>query len=163
VDSEIKVRLEASSNQSGVSFYKNLMVTLSEEMNINYVLIGKVNKEEKLVQAIVFAKENNSFNALIYEITGTPCEKVDRQGVYTHTNNVAESYPNDDLLTEMEIESYTGVSFKIGDKKGILVGLSIEIMKNSEDLVEVFSSCSTKVGDQLAEYGLELLDPASYL
>jgi hypothetical protein len=163
MNSSVKKRIELCLNKTGVSFYKDIILALSEEMNIDYILVGKVFKEKKLVQSIVFAKENMSFNAVNYNITNTPCENTVKEGVLIHISNVAKLYPKDDLLTEMEIEGYTGVSLKIGNERGLLVGLSITEIKNSKDLVEIFSLYSAKFGDELNKHGMVLLDPVSYL
>ena len=154
---------DISDNLKGVQFYKELMLAFSKSLDIDYVLIGKVYREKHNVQSIVYIRENNSFNALIYDLNHTPCEVVAKLGTSVYPKNVAKLFPKDELLVEMSVESYAGISCKIGEEFGLLVILSKSELINEKEVSDALYTFSKKVGLELDECGLELLDPRSYL
>lgn len=163
MDNNLNDFIERCLSKNGVSFYKETMRELSTIFNADYILIGKLVSNKTVVQSLVYIKENNSFNALIYDLKHTPCEITDKEGVCVHNKDVAKLFPKDHLLTEMEIESYAGVSFSEKGSTGVCVSLSKSETTNSNLIVETLLKLSSKIGLEISISGVEVLAPEAYL
>lgn len=163
MEGELNSFLESCLSKKGVSFYKDTMRELCQIFDADYILIGKLVSNKTVVQSLVYIKENNSFNALNYDLKYTPCEVTNQNGVCVHEKEVAKLYPKDHLLTEMEIESYAGVSFSENDHTGVCVSLSKSESKNSNLIVETLLKLSSKIGTEISTSGVEVLNPDFYI
>lgn len=160
---ELNSFIEQCLSKNGVHFYKDTMKELAVIFNADYILIGKLVTNKTIVQSLVYAKENNSFNALNYDLKDTPCEITNQDGICVYKKDVAKLFPKDHLLTEMGIESYAGVSFSEGKSTGVCVSLSKNETTNSNLIVETLLKLSSKIGMEINVSGVAVLAPEAYL
>ena len=92
----------------------------------------------------------------------TPCEVVTEIGASVYPKDVAKLFPKDELLVEMSVESYAGISCNIADEHSLLVLLSKSELVNEKEASDALSFFECKIGEELNEFGLILLDPNSY-
>lgn len=120
-----------------------LLSNLSSLIKADYVLLGKLINGNSIVTEYVYSGgiflENFS-----YPLSGTPCEQVLLKKYCIYPNCVAQNFPQDFLLSEMNIEAYLGVPIEnsIGEVIGILVALfesEINETKDRKCLMESFS------------------------
>ena len=55
-----------------------------------------------------------------YKIAGTPCEAVYREGSLSIASGTSGLYPDDEMLAELNIESYVG--YALYDSRGQVLG-----------------------------------------
>ncbi len=79
-----------------------------------------------------------------YELAGTPCGDVVAKGLAHIAKDVANQYPDDDILAELNIESYMGA--RICDSGGNVIGVinvfhteKIEQPETAKALLEIFA------------------------
>ena len=148
----------------GQKFFQFVMKSLATELDIDFVLVGKHVSKSKEVQSIVYSKEADKFMALNYKLKATPCEIVSHKSYCVYENDVAQLFPEDLLLTEMEIKGYVGASFESNSSniRGLLVALTQNKISNSNILGESVKMFTTRMANEFARDGLKVLDPISY-
>ncbi|MEE9345583.1 MAG: EAL domain-containing protein [Methylococcales bacterium] len=107
---------------TGKDFFESLCIHLARTLDCRYAFIGLLDKQDpdkiKLIKLFAFGQLVDNFD---YCIKFTPCEKVITQGVCVYPANVQYAFPDDEMLNDMAIECYAGVS--IQNAQGTLLGL----------------------------------------
>ena len=115
-----------TSRYSGEDYLNALVCIMSKVLKADYVLIA-VPKGEGTTQlkTLSLCCGDELLPSLEYNYLGTPCENVYGKKACSYPKNVAELFPSDHLLQEMNIEAYIGVPLYTGEEKniGVLVCL----------------------------------------
>ncbi len=105
----------------GYDLFNNLSQSLAYVFGVRYVIIGKVTgTEREKVKTLAFWDGNKIAENFVYDLKGTPCEKVVNRGV-CYFPNVQKQFPDDLFLVENHIMSYLGVPMFNIEKQ--LIGL----------------------------------------
>ncbi|RJQ46951.1 MAG: response regulator [Nitrospiraceae bacterium] len=139
---------EELSAETGEAFFHSLVTFLAQTLGTEYAFIGELSTEKtNTVKTIaVFASEQITDN-FEYDLAHTPCEHVVGKSPCTFPSNVQQQFPEDHMLTDMEIESYIGTPLFDSGKHpiGILVALDSKPLadaKFAESLLSVLASRS---------------------
>lgn len=143
-----------SRDDSGFRYLQGLAANLAKVLNIQYVLIGRPLAEEPttVMTDVVFAGKALAEN-FSYVLAGTPCNVViEERRVCTHASGVIEKFPQDQLLQEMSIESYSGAPIMTPEHEilGILILLDTRPFGNPEEIAAINEFFAARV---CAEYG----------
>lgn len=149
---------------SGFRFYKSILSNLAEKLKIDYMLIGKYLSSSGKVQALVYSKEDRKFLPLTYDLKDTPCEMVTQKRYCVYEREVANLFPKDILLKEMNIEGYVGVFYEtiFSEAQGVLVALTHSEIGDTELIGDSLKLFSDKVATELKEKGVSILNPDLY-
>ena len=97
-----------TSTQDSDEFFKYCVKSLVDLYDSRFAFIGLIKTNENRIQTLcVWAGDRYAEN-FEYELTGTPCNDVITQNKELIPTNVRELYPDDELLTQMGIDSYFG-------------------------------------------------------
>lgn len=107
--------------RSGADYFNNMVIGLAEALKADVTLIGLLDKTKSSIQTIALNSGGQIISNLTYLLKCSPCEKVIERHVSTYIENVAKLFPKDQLLQEMNINGYSGIS--LFDKKTILLVL----------------------------------------
>lgn len=120
-----KALAEASRQVKGVTtteIFESIADFLAKTLNIHYVIIARIYKEEpEMAHMLVFKAGENFEEPFSYNLAGSPCQEVYLNRVCIHECSICELFPDDPYLTEMNAESYAGIS--LTDSKGEVIGL----------------------------------------
>lgn len=155
---------EKSSFFYGHNFYKMVMSTLANELNVDFILVGKLTNKKREVQSIVYDKASDKFLPLNYDLRATPCEIVSERSYCTYEKEVAKLFPEDYLLTEMNIEGYVGVAFSTpnSNEKGLLVALTHNEIISTEIIGGSLKMFESRFANELEREGVKILNPDNY-
>ncbi len=110
---------------TGIDYLAELVKNAASQLGVDYAFVGhtKDDDPEVIHTDVVWGKGKilDNFN---YELEATPCQVVtsgDRVCIYDHS--VSIKFPQDDMLRQMNIESYVGIPTIApgGEHLGILV------------------------------------------
>ncbi len=109
---------------TGEDFFKSLVTNLAQTLDCDYAFIGLLDKQDpgiiKINKVFVLGDFAENFDYLLKD---TPCQCTISDGACLYRENVQSAFPDDDLLVDMGIECYAGVSIK--NAKGIVIGLLV--------------------------------------
>lgn len=107
------------------AFLARCVEQMSKAYGSRYAFIGMVqdlSKRSHIETISCFANGEITPN-MIYPLCGSPCHEVLEKGELYVPSGLAPKYPDDDLLHEMELQSYYGSVLK--DSKGNAIGLVV--------------------------------------
>ncbi len=127
------------SAESGDAFYQQMVTHLAKLFDADYAFIGLLDDDnpETINTLSVFAHGSIADN-MSYSLFGTPCANVLDKGSCCHPRDVQQLYPDDQLLIDMEVDSFIGVPLFDSDNRAI-------------GLIEILDSKPMKLQQQLAE------------
>ena len=118
---------QSTSSVIGNEYFNNLVQSLASVFGVRYAFIGIVTGTLiKKIKTLALWDGNKLTKNFVYDLEGTPCEKVTKMEVCYYPQAVQEYFPND---------SYLGVSMLNSEKK--LLGL-ISVM--DENLLRIVTT-----------------------
>ncbi|WP_019594645.1 EAL domain-containing protein [Thioalkalivibrio sp. ALM2T] len=121
--SEDALRLIAEGLQarSREEFFQQLVLKLSNLFAADYALIGIEDPEKPgVVETVALCTAGQIVENLRYDLAETPCERVLEIGTCIYPCDVQQRFPADEMLVEMDAESYLGAPLL--DSQGTLLG-----------------------------------------
>jgi PAS domain S-box-containing protein len=103
------------------SFLASLANYLGEILHVDYVVIDKLALEPGVAETVALFVKGNIVPNMRYTLHGTPCENVVGRGLCYYPRGVQGLFPEDELLRDMEVESYVGIP--LWDSSGVCIGL----------------------------------------
>ncbi len=92
----------------GEEFYVKVSEHISKSLNIECVYIAKLSNDKSFLSVLGGFRNGISFSSFNYPIENSPCELVVRNSFQTFNNDVQKLFPLDEMLKEMNAESYMG-------------------------------------------------------
>ena len=106
----------------GDEFFEEVVIALAEILGVSHVMISECPKKPPMrVRTLAFFANDNICENVEYDLKGTPCEHVYKKGIFVCTKDVQETFPTDNYLVSMGVESYGGIS--LPDSQGNVVGV----------------------------------------
>ncbi|QKJ23646.1 PAS domain S-box protein [Poseidonibacter lekithochrous] len=129
--------LDIDQSIDGQLYLKEFIKNIAQNLNVKYALIGHpIGEDSNKIHTDVVWADDKFIDNFIYDLKGTPCEIVlTGERVCIHDSNVCVDFPDDQLLQDMNIDSYIGAPVISKNKSGIssiLVLLDDKPMKDRE-------------------------------
>ncbi len=108
---------------TGDEFFRSLAQHLAEALGADFVAIGELSdSDDGRVRTIAVVRDGAITDDLEYELPGTPCDVVLRDGDYACVEGVQEVFPDDVFLRDEGIQCYIGQALRANDGRsfGIL-------------------------------------------
>ncbi|WP_018947094.1 EAL domain-containing protein [Thioalkalivibrio sp. AKL17] len=115
----------------GEEFFQRACRLLCESLGTEIAFIGRLEEEQHRVDAFAGWADGQPLTPFRYDLTGTPCANLTKDGTACYPENIRSLFPQDHLLEEMGIEAYVGHNLidRQGSPLGILVTLSRQPLK----------------------------------
>ena len=139
---------EALAQQGAIqfqTFIKNCLALLQDVFQSKYVIVGKLLPHSFQVRTEYVLISGQRAANFVYDLAGTPCEKIfdnKKEFIYSHA---AEMFPEDPMLTEHGVETYFGSP--LTDTRGFTMGILIVMDTKPharqnwhEDILSVFAA-----------------------
>lgn len=112
-------------NTVATSFLDEYALAVSEELGSDYFAIGRLNPYSNIMRTLRFVAKGALTDNLVYSLAGTPCADTINDGLCFHPSHVADRYPYDKELRDLQITAYAGASLRTdsGEDIGVLVGM----------------------------------------
>jgi diguanylate cyclase (GGDEF)-like protein/PAS domain S-box-containing protein len=112
--------LAESAGTTNGDIFKTIVRHLALSHDMRYALIAKINDDATQATTLAFWKDGKLVENFSYQLAGTPCETVlDDAGMAFYSDNIQHLFPNDQMLVEMQAESYIGVALRNSNNKVI--------------------------------------------
>ncbi len=116
--------LAAVSPTTGDDFFQTLVDHLSCVCNTKYAMIARICPTEPTrVETLAVSGHGTPRNNITYDLQGTPCEQVVGQDFCHYPGGVRQTFTEDKLLVEMDVDAYMGIPLRGND--GQVLGLVV--------------------------------------
>jgi len=128
---------------AGIDFYEAVSRHLIEALGLDYVYVARIASEADRSDVLAGWSAEGRMEPFSYDLANTPCNDVRKSGEMICALNIQSRYPDDQLLVDMEIESYVGSALldKQQQPVGLLVALSKHPLPQNQvvtDLIQLF-------------------------
>ena len=127
--SQVKNIIERVSHNSGSVLYSSLAQYLAESIGFKYSIVGELDSEDsKKVNTLAVWGDGKFLENFSYGLTGTLFENVMGETLCTYSSNVWKQFPEDEMLADLNIESFIGISLTDSSNNplGILLAMHDE-------------------------------------
>ncbi|MBS3992614.1 MAG: PAS domain S-box protein [Bacteroidetes bacterium] len=152
LENAINTILNSVSTITGNEYLKEITLQLCSVLNADYTFIGLLDNDNPLlVQTNLTCYQGQIIDNFSYNLKGTPCQEVLNLNACSYATHVAKLFPDDALLTEMEIEGYVGVPLIDSQKNviGIIVGLFKNPLENTQFAESIIQLFATRTGAEI--------------
>lgn len=115
-------------NVPGNEFLTQYALAACKELNAAYFIIGRLNPFSNIMRTVRLIADGRIAENMTYSLDGTPCARAMESDFCIYCDQVAELFPRDTLLRDMNVKGYAGASLvsAAGDTFGIVVALTTE-------------------------------------
>ncbi|RKF17439.1 EAL domain-containing protein [Alginatibacterium sediminis] len=153
----------------GQQFYEKLTLQLSEIFTAKYCYIGVVSENSKRVSTKSFAVDQCISTNFSYELINTPCANVLENKTCIYRKGVQALFSQDQLLVDMEIESYIGMPIR--NSNGVQIGIIVlldtkplDFPSHTLDVLDIFAArAGAELERETAENTIRRLAYEDYL
>ncbi|RLD79790.1 MAG: hypothetical protein DRJ10_08305, partial [Bacteroidetes bacterium] len=125
---------------------------LGDLFNVDYVLIDKfsINKPDIAETVSVYSKTKH-LHDIIYKLTDTPCENVMGANFCCYESGVQKLFPKDELLVQMNVDSYIGSPLWSSTKEpiGLIAIMDSKALSYIKTIELVLKIVSIRVAQEL--------------
>ena len=128
------------SDTNSDNFFDEICVSLSTAIDADFVFIATIDDAKKYATSIAVANRGCTVDNFTYALESSPCAEVSNESICTHSCNIQECYPDDQLLIDMNIHGYVGVPLKTskGHVDAILVALFEKEINSTQEVEALF-------------------------
>ena len=109
------------------SFFDTLVVNLNKLLKADYSYIGFL-VNDSLLSTLSICHEKEIISNISFNTEDTPCSDVLKSNNCSIKDSVTKLYPNDNMLSEMSIEGFVGVS--LHDSNGKTIGIMVSLFES---------------------------------
>lgn len=137
---------------TGDMFFRLLVEHLTKALGMEFAFIGELTgKRNNIIRTIAACSNGKILENFEYPLANTPCENIIEKDICCHPEGVQQLFPKDNLLAEMQVESYLGTPLidSEGIATGIIVLLGKKPIKNPEVTKSMLKIFAVRVVDEL--------------
>lgn len=128
---------------SGKKYFKKLSKKISDILDVDFVVIGKLNETAKAstIETLAVCNKDQNLELFSYELNGSPCQKVINHKNTAYASNIQQQFPEFKLLQTLNAEGYVGIPLLNSDKEpiGIINVISQTPLKKIDNITSVLS------------------------
>ncbi|NCJ08219.1 PAS domain-containing protein [Synechococcales cyanobacterium C] len=145
--SHIAVGLSAT---IGDAFFQSLVEVLTEVLPIEYALIGELTPTQSL-RVVAGWSEGQPLTLKDYALTHSPGSEVVGQQLRLYSQGVQQQFPQDEVLKQLQAESYAGVPLMdaTGQALGLLAVISRQPFQDTQLIAEVLQIFAIRASSEL--------------
>lgn len=149
----IRLILKGTSSKREKDFLNSLVQHLALALKLPFAGIGKLNyPDKKDVTVQTFWNADKFGDEFTYTLKNTPCDHVFKKEWSVFPEEVCKLFPKDQMLLDMEIESYMGIAlFDASDKPiGIIWVMDTKPFKDVQGMKEIMTIFAARAETELA-------------
>ena len=137
--------VETAVGDIGQDFFNNIIVKLSQWLNVECVVIGQMTEDEQRIDCLPLYLDGKISHNFSYRLADSPCDITTRKGYCCYANDVINIFPKDELLVDLEAEGYVGTALynKEGKANGVICAVSrkkLNIPSQAEDILKIIGA-----------------------
>ncbi|HKC41692.1 MAG TPA: GAF domain-containing protein [Gemmatimonadales bacterium] len=94
---------------TGQSFFKSLVLELARVLDVDYVFVAELTDDGQRARVLALSVDGTLVDGVEYPLPGSPCQEVVSTGLCLHPHGVRAAFPDDQMLQDLQVESYLGV------------------------------------------------------
>lgn len=148
----LRVLAEGISYATGQDFFEKLVTVLSEYLDTEYVIAGKLRiRSGKQIQSLAISSHGVLAHNICYELNNTPSEQVLTSGTTVFEQGVNTLFPTDDTLQTFDASGYVGIPLRSseGHAIGILIAMSSSPIKNPSRIVSLMKIFAVRAATEI--------------
>ena len=155
----LQTAVQEVSHLSGDNYFVLLVEKLATLVKADYTFISRLEAQDTLSQTIAAWGKGQIIDNFSYALADSPCHDLTSEDVCCFPAKIVDRYPHDQMLVDMNIESYLGIALHDGEGKviGLLVALfehELEL-KREEMLKDIFLVFSLRAAVEIERYSYE--------
>ena len=133
-------------------FFEQLVATLGDILEVDYVMVARIDKSAMHATTLALWAHQQLVDNINYPLRGTPCEQVKGQAACHFPSGVSALFPEDRILTELNVDAYLGVPMYAPDGRplGVVSALHSRPIDMSRHAEEVLRITAARAGAELA-------------
>jgi len=142
----------ATQQLCGDAYFEHLVSRLSAVLGASVGFVGELDGNTAVrVRTHACLLHGKSMPSFEYELSGTPCERVVREGVCWLSSGVDRDFAANEFIARHSIRSYVGVPLFSGKREllGLLVFMHDAPMPESAELKALLQICASRLGLEL--------------
>lgn len=138
-------------NSTGRDYFESLVSGISEALNVDFVVLGIIDKQTNTATTSAVACKGKVIENFSYDLKGAPCDDVVDNGYCIYRDEVAEKFPEDQMLVDLNIVSYAGYPLKssAGEAMGILSVMDTRPMETENEIFELLELMAARAASEL--------------
>lgn len=130
---------------TGQDFLKSLVLELARVLDADYVFVAEVAVDDsQRARVLALSADGTLVEGVEYPLPGSPCQEVISTGLCVHPRGVRAAFPDDQMLRDLQVESYLGVRLCCpeGDRVGWMAIMDRQAIENvylAEAMVRLFA------------------------
>jgi hypothetical protein len=135
----------------GHDYLNTLTLQMSKITGADYTYIAMVDLENMKAKTTSLAVKGQLVDNFEYSLNNTPCAVLTNDNVCVYPKNICNAFPQDQLLVDMNIEGYVGVSLmnSQGSIIGIIVSLHETEIKEPDNVTAIFELFSGRIAAEI--------------
>jgi PAS domain S-box-containing protein len=136
----------------GQECFENIAKMLGELLEVEYVIIGFLDEEDKgEIQTVAILENDKIVKNIKYSLEGTPCVTVTGRTMQFFEDNLEDLFPTDVHIKNWQARGYLGAPiFDMQNKPlGVIALLSKSKIEDSAEKRSLLQICASKVGSEV--------------
>ena len=148
---------EGTARNTGAIFFESLVRHLASAVGVSHAFVAEFAFVKTRVRTVAYWGPEGLRPNVEFELQGTPCEDVVRGSLCHHPHGVQQTFPLDQALVDLGVESYLGVPLLDGDGNvlGHLAVFDGRPMPAEPRLLFIFRIFATRAGVELERLRVE--------
>jgi len=158
IDKLLNEIVGGTASEIGEAFFRSLVQQLAKILDVRYAFVAVfVGDGRDRVRALSFWSPTGFLNGVEYDIAGTPCEQVLLGEMRLYSERVAEIFPQDKALKNMQVESYLAMPLFDSQHEvmGHLAVLDDKPLYTEQSDMSVFQIFGSRVAAELERQKIE--------
>jgi PAS domain S-box-containing protein len=151
MEEAIKFLINCGVTSSGEDFFESLAKYLAQILEMEYVCIDKLDPDGLTAHTLANYNDGKFDTNISYTLHQTPCGEAVGKTICCFPENVCKLFPNDNLLAEMNAESYVGTTLWSFDGKpiGLIAIIGRKPLKNDIMAENILRLVSVRASGEL--------------
>lgn len=149
--------IEGASNSYGDEFFTKLTLAINKALTADYTFIARIDLPADRYKSLALSVKGEIVDNFEYSLKNTPCADITENSVCIYSKNVAELFPEDPLLIELNIQAYLGVP--LIDSKQQVIGIIVTLFntehKNEKETSTLLQLLSGRIAAELERFNYE--------
>ena len=131
--------------------YQTIVHQIASSLDIRYVLLAVISPHDSTKLETIVAWDTDRFIEKIqYKVINTPCANVIKDGMCWYPDKLAQLFPKDQFITDLNLCSYLGVPLKNSnnDVLGVMCLIDDKPMKNNQ-AIDLINSLAVRASIEL--------------
>ena len=136
---------EGVSAETGEAFFRSLVLYLAGALEMDYAFVAELEEDGgEIARTIALCARGRIVENIKYRLAGTPCDNVRKKQLCCYPSGIRRLFPEDRMLSDMEIESYIGTPLfgSTGRVLGLIVVMGTNPLGNprlAASMLQIFA------------------------